>query len=920
MQYKNTIVSDHILLIALALSGFSGLGYEIIWTKLLSLSLGSESIAVYGILSGYFGGMSLGAFLFHRKVKSIRRPILWYVTFECIIAGYAILLPLLLAKLSILLPNILLGTVGENASFFSLLISLIVAGGILLPATVLLGASFPAIIEARKRDLQTATYAPGLGRLYAANTGGATCGIFFTVYYLLGHYGMVAGSFILAFGSILAALAAYFWAVQNRHTMPSQVNKTNKTKATLVYQPKEKIALLFLIMGTGFASISFEVVGIQILTQIFRNTIYTFANVLGIFLIGTSGGAWFYSIYIKKTRYSFNIILGFLLAGLTISVLFSGIFLANSLSLLNLFAPLSETSFARHLFGEMVISCFVFLIPTICMGALFSHLIARFTDEGIGTAVALNTLGATIAPLIFALVFIDKIGYTGSFFLVALIYAVLFLVGLYQWQYRFKLAAVYIGSILILGLIIPKNMIITDQQRKQLVLKQYESLMGVVRVVQEKTTAPHLSGKRYLQLDRFYQMGGGNVIEEKRLGFLPLLLSQRQGSILYCGVGTGIFVDAARYFDFHTIDAVEIVPAIFQALEYFDAMNNRLRKAENVHLICSDARRYISATRKNYNIILADLFHPARPGASFLFTVEHFKTIKARLTNNGLFIQFIPLYQYDVNTLKTVLRTFQFVFPQCHAWLGRTEIRNVMVLIGLKNQDQELTVSLRQAQNKIAQTKEVQPAISGIVDLFSYYLFDPKSVKNFAGIGPLNKDLSPRIMFDVPRMTYESVPAERLASLSAVLQHRILYPKEMITDVSEENAHIFRQETKGYAQALASFLQAELLATTRITDNNKLAEIVELYVNAYEQNSIFGLRYEIPFRLSPYFDQFHEKIFPRLIKASPQQQWLYIDYLNFLRYRLRDEKLFEEFYREAIPVFGSTDTLNSILQRSATMQ
>ena len=39
-----------------------GLGYEIVWTRELSLALGTEMMAVLGAVAGFFGGLALGAF------------------------------------------------------------------------------------------------------------------------------------------------------------------------------------------------------------------------------------------------------------------------------------------------------------------------------------------------------------------------------------------------------------------------------------------------------------------------------------------------------------------------------------------------------------------------------------------------------------------------------------------------------------------------------------------------------------------------------------------------------------------------------------------------------------------------------------------------------------------------------------------
>ena len=57
-------------------------------------------------------------------------------------------------------------------------------------------------------------------------------------------------------------------------------------------------------------------------------------------------------------------------------------------------------------------------------------------------------------------------------------------------------------------------------------------------------------------------------------------------------------------------------------------------------------------------MIVADLFHPSRDGAGYLYTVEHFQAVKQRLAPGGVFCQWLPIYQLDMKVLKTIMRSF----------------------------------------------------------------------------------------------------------------------------------------------------------------------------------------------------------------------------------------------------------------------
>ena len=87
---------EGLLSLAFLLSGAAGLGYEMLWTRLLALGLGSEMSAVLGVLAGFFGGLALGSALLHGRVMASRAPARLFAVFEVIAAAWALLSPWLL--------------------------------------------------------------------------------------------------------------------------------------------------------------------------------------------------------------------------------------------------------------------------------------------------------------------------------------------------------------------------------------------------------------------------------------------------------------------------------------------------------------------------------------------------------------------------------------------------------------------------------------------------------------------------------------------------------------------------------------------------------------------------------------------------------------------------------------------------------
>lgn len=86
-----------LILAFLLVSGASGLIYEILWLKLLTLVIGNTVFSVTTVLTAFMGGLALGSHLAGRLIDRITDPLRTYGLLEAAIWGYALLVPLLLA-------------------------------------------------------------------------------------------------------------------------------------------------------------------------------------------------------------------------------------------------------------------------------------------------------------------------------------------------------------------------------------------------------------------------------------------------------------------------------------------------------------------------------------------------------------------------------------------------------------------------------------------------------------------------------------------------------------------------------------------------------------------------------------------------------------------------------------------------------
>ncbi|MBL4683808.1 MAG: hypothetical protein JKY37_04405, partial [Nannocystaceae bacterium] len=194
---------DRLLLVAFGLSGCAALGYEVLWTRLLSLGLGSETLGVLGVLAGFFAGMALGAWVLHDRVRRSPDPLALFVRLELIAAAFAVASPWMLHGLMDTL-----AATGDSVSGPGVVRAILIGGALLLPGSFCLGATFAALAEDQRRRNASEPSGRGLARLYAANTIGATAGVLLTVHVVLPAVGMGMGAAVLAACGVMAVMVA----------------------------------------------------------------------------------------------------------------------------------------------------------------------------------------------------------------------------------------------------------------------------------------------------------------------------------------------------------------------------------------------------------------------------------------------------------------------------------------------------------------------------------------------------------------------------------------------------------------------------------------------------------------------------------------------------------------------------------------
>lgn len=734
-------------LVVMVASGFAGLGYQIVWTQQCALWLGHESAAVLAVVAAFFGGLGLGALALGACIERSRRPARWYAGCEIVIALWSVALALLMAPIS---AGMLELTGVQPTPVWQWSVAFFGTFFLLLPATAAMGATLPAM---ERVTAQIHRAGGSIGALYACNTLGAMVGVLATAFWLIPELGLVRTALACAALNVLCAATAWRLA-------PGVADEAHAAQPAATTTTTSARGPLLLLGWTGLLGIGYEVLVVRSLSQVAEDTVYTFAMLLAVYLVGSALGAAAWQRWLARhadTQALRDRLLQWLAGACLLGTL--SLWGAEHVKAWALAAL--PPGMAAAVAAEAALAVAAFGLPTLVMGALFSHLAteARAAGIGLGRALGVNTLGAAAAPLLFGVVLVPQLGPKASLLLVAAGY--LALASARGWK-RPGFWAPATAAIALAVLSPPLAFIdVPDGGR---VVSYREGAMAAVSVVEDA------EGVSRLRINNRQQEGSSStLLADARQALLPVLLHPAPRHALFLGLGTGLTSSSAAEDPALDVDAVELLPEVIEASAHFTQVFQGGQPNARLHLIAADARRFVRTTERHYDVIVADNFHPARSGSGSLYTVEHFRAVQTRLADGGVFCQWLPLHQLDVQTLRSIVQAFVAVYPEGTALLATNSLQTPTLGLvarrgaGRFDADQ---VRARLAANTLPQTL----ADYGLTDEFSLlgsFVAGPRALARFAGDAPLNTDDHPVVAYRAPRITYasDSLPQERLLAL-----------------------------------------------------------------------------------------------------------------------------------------------------------
>jgi spermidine synthase len=715
-----------ILIIGLCfvVSGATGLIYEVLWARMLGLVFGATTLAVSTVLAAFMGGLALGSAITGKLASRIKRPLATYGWMEIGIAIYALLVPFLFQWID----NVyaLIWQQFQPGFFAFSLWRFLLSGLVLLLPTTLMGATLPvlaaALVHSSGRNSNSVT------RLYACNLAGAIVGTLAAGFLLLPALGVQKTIAVAAFMNVVVGVVAI--VLQRRTSSTLAVDQPGDEPRdqprdqprvdieSAIAEPDSRRFWIFAALASGFVTISTQVSWTRILTMIIGSSTYAFSIVVALFLIGLAVGAWLVARKDRSARLRSAILKVELITALSLLL---SLFVLNRIPalLINLGLHWQISSWAGLLALQILSATLLILVPALLMGMVMPLVLVWASADRanavarVGRSYAVNTLGAIAGAFITGFVLIPKTSIRFTLLLSAI--CCLLVAGLAYKPadsrrdpaLKRSLAIGMVPVMAIVFFILAPPMNVAD-----LSIGAYDSLVRVlaqtregvrnddagetensnvhellmydegptatVSVRRDQNTVSMAINGRTNASDSIYDMP-----TQVMLGRIPLLIAPKIETGLIVGFASGVTVGAMLQSPIQSVTCVELEPGTVTGSQFFNHVNYRPLDDPRLNLIIDDARSFLRVTPSRYDLIVSEPSHPWVPGVANLFTQEFFELGRARLNDDGIFVQWVQIYQLSTESLRSVLATYHKVFPHVFVFrVGGVNQGKDLILVG----------------------------------------------------------------------------------------------------------------------------------------------------------------------------------------------------------------------------------------------
>lgn len=679
-------------------TGLTGLVYQVAWQKYLSRLLGSDSIATAIILATFLGGLSVGYFLCGQMTVRVRNHFRGYALLEGIIGLWCLFFP----SIFDLTENLTRGWSFEPP-FWIILQGLVCCTLLIGIPTACMGGTIPFLTSGLSRSLGEATRVHA--HVYAINTAGAFLGTLLAGFYLIPEYGLPLTVKGIACLNFCACLFFYLLASWQRVDSvrsardPIQHKQEKPAVPSLRHRPTILYAIAFM---SGFYVMTLENVLIRITNLSLGSSSYSFSLIVAAFILAIAIG----SHMVGRLR------------DLPLNLLFLNQFGIAALLLLVFmtldtwpyWAHLIRIAFQSNMVGFWAYYAAAFLalllllvLPVGLMGAtvpITFHEVKRdLANVGrhSGLLFSCNTLGNLTGSLVGGIglyFFMDNNGVFLSALLLAGVSAMLaarplgrnyllcsgvtaalaLSIGLFTKTYdksNFMIGTFRLQEPLIDTFSGPTSFFKSYFQNKELLFYRDGVSNTVAVTKQDDDSRNNLQSRSIIVNGKSDSSTRWDIHTLKLLAHMPAIFCGHvPKKAMVIGLGTGVTAgELSLHPAIEQIEVAEISPTVIEALPLFADFTHNVHHNPKVTIHLGDAFRIIGRSNKKWDIIISEPSNPWVTGVDLLFTDRFYEQVQSHLTEGGVFLQWVQIYNTAPEVLGMVMRTIgeKFAFVRVFA-------------------------------------------------------------------------------------------------------------------------------------------------------------------------------------------------------------------------------------------------------------
>ncbi len=665
-------------------TGLSGLLLEQSFERWLSTVVGASRQSGAIVLALYFVGLALGARLFGPLSRRVRDGVRLYGLLEGAVGLYAMLLAYLPEPLLEASTRLVAAAPAGSAAATG--VRILVGALWILPPTLAMGATFPAVVRALEQRGDHARLSSQMSSLYGANLLGAVTAAFLAPYLFFAYLG-VNGTLQVVVAIQVAIVGTVLWRSQGQDPGPGLDDDDGPGPRPAPDDGgRSGRAVVLLAFVSGAVVFSFEVLWIHLIGAAIGMSAFSFSLMLVCVLLGLGLA----SAVVAKIRPAGPALPDAALGGAFAA---AAVVCLASLQLWDVTGDIllwfgdGATTFAAGEWARFATAAVVLLPCAVALGITYPLLfrVERFPRARAAVVsshmAAANALGSMVGALGTGFVLLNTLGAEWTMRgLVAVLAGAgaLLLIGPARASTARdpKLLLALCAGLVLLPWLTPRwdlprllsgvNVYFAPSHANpddKIVYLAEDNVSGFTTVVRRAGTPERPPLLTLLTNGKFQGNDGGEVTAQLGFAYLPAAYAHGRRRALVIGLGTGASAAAIHAAGFRAVDVAELSPHMPEAARRFGHINRNLLDLEGVTLFVEDGRTHLTRSPPgHYDVMSLELSSVWFAGTTNLYSRDFYRLAKDRLAEGGVLQQWVQLHHIGTGELLSIVSTLRDVF------------------------------------------------------------------------------------------------------------------------------------------------------------------------------------------------------------------------------------------------------------------